>query len=38
VAEPAEVVLSAESLTKRFGKREAVADVSFEVRGGEVFG
>jgi len=38
VAEPAEVVLSAESLTKRFGRREAVADVSFEVRAGEVFG
>ena len=33
-----EVVLSAENLTKRFGDREAVADVSFEVRAGEVFG
>ncbi len=37
MAEP-EVVLSAESLTKRFGRREAVSDVSFEVRAGEVFG
>jgi ABC-2 type transport system ATP-binding protein len=34
----AEVVLSAEHLTKRFGSREAVSDVSFEVRAGEVFG
>jgi ABC-2 type transport system ATP-binding protein len=34
----AEAVLSAESLTKRFGKREAVSDVSFDVLGGEVFG
>ena len=33
-----EAVLSAESLTKRFGKREAVSDVSFDVLGGEVFG
>jgi ABC-2 type transport system ATP-binding protein len=33
-----EVVLSAENLTKRFGNREAVSDVSFEVRAGEVFG
>jgi ABC-2 type transport system ATP-binding protein len=33
-----EVVLSAEGLTKRFGKREAVSGVSFEVRAGEVFG
>ncbi len=33
-----EVVLSAEKLTKRFGKREAVSDVSFDVRVGEVFG
>ena len=33
-----EVVLSAENLTKRFGDREAVSDVSFEVRAGEVFG
>ena len=38
VSEAAEVVLSAENLTKRFGNREAVADVSFEVRAGEVFG
>ncbi len=34
----AEVVLSAEHLTKRFGSREAVSDVSFDVRAGEVFG
>ena len=34
----AEVVLSAEHLTKSFGKREAVSDVSFDVRAGEVFG
>jgi ABC-2 type transport system ATP-binding protein len=34
----AEAVLSAEHLTKRFGDREAVADVSFDVRAGEVFG
>jgi ABC-2 type transport system ATP-binding protein len=34
----AEVVLAAENLTKRFGDREAVSDVSFEVRAGEVFG
>ncbi|HEY1435427.1 MAG TPA: ABC transporter ATP-binding protein [Thermoanaerobaculia bacterium] len=33
-----EVVLSAEHLTKRFGPREAVSDVSFDVRAGEVFG
>ena len=33
-----EVVLSAERLTKRFGDREAVSDVSFEVHAGEVFG
>jgi len=33
-----EVVLSAEGLTKRFGKREAVSGVSFDVRAGEVFG
>ena len=33
-----EVVLSASHLTKRFGKRLAVADVSFEVLAGEVFG
>ena len=33
-----EVVLSAENLTKRFGDREAVSDVSFDVRAGEVFG
>jgi ABC-2 type transport system ATP-binding protein len=33
-----EVVLSASRLTKRFGKRVAVADVSFEVLAGEVFG
>jgi ABC-2 type transport system ATP-binding protein len=36
-AEP-EVVLSAEHLTKRFGDREAVSDVSFDVHAGEVFG
>jgi len=33
-----EVVLSAEGLSKRFGKREAVCGVSFDVRAGEVFG
>ncbi|HEY1252780.1 MAG TPA: ABC transporter ATP-binding protein [Thermoanaerobaculia bacterium] len=33
-----QVVLSASNLTKRFGRREAVADVSFDVRSGEVFG
>jgi ABC-2 type transport system ATP-binding protein len=33
-----EVVLSASGLTKRFGSRVAVADVSFEVFAGEVFG
>ena len=33
-----EVVLSAEALTKRFGKREVVSDVSFEIEAGEVFG
>jgi len=32
------VVLSAEGLTKSFGRREAVSAVSFEVREGEVFG
>lgn len=31
-------VLSAEGLSKRFGRREAVSDVSFEIRAGEVFG
>ncbi len=34
----AEIVLSAEHLTKRFGSREAVSDVSFDVHAGEVFG
>ncbi|HSS44078.1 MAG TPA: ABC transporter ATP-binding protein [Thermoanaerobaculia bacterium] len=34
----ADVVLSAEHLTKRFGRREAVSDVSFELLAGEVFG
>jgi ABC-2 type transport system ATP-binding protein len=33
-----EIVLSAEALTKRFGKREVVSDVSFEIESGEVFG
>jgi ABC-2 type transport system ATP-binding protein len=33
-----EIVLSAEHLTKRFGSREAVSDVSFDVRAGEIFG
>jgi ABC-2 type transport system ATP-binding protein len=33
-----EPVLSAEHLTKRFGERVAVSDVSFDVRAGEVFG
>jgi len=37
-AAPPEVVLSAEHLTKRFGRRVAVSDVSFDVRAGEVFG
>ena len=37
-APDADVVLSAEHLTKRFGDREAVSDVSFDVRAGEVFG
>jgi len=31
-------ILTAENLTKRFGHREAVADVSFELYAGEVFG
>ena len=31
-------VLSAEGLTKRFGEREAVSNVSFEIAAGEVFG
>jgi ABC-2 type transport system ATP-binding protein len=34
----ADVVLSAEHLTKRFGRRDAVSDVSFELFAGEVFG
>ncbi len=34
----ADVVLSAEHLTKRFGRREAVSDISFELLAGEVFG
>jgi len=34
----AEAVLSAEHLTKSFGDRVAVSDVSFEVSAGEVFG
>ena len=34
----AEAVLCAEHLTKAFGKRQAVADVSFELYAGEVFG
>ncbi len=38
MAEPAQVVLCAEHLTKRFGRREAVVDVSFDVHAGEVFG
>ena len=33
-----EIVLAAEGLTKRFGRREAVCDVSFELYAGEVFG
>ena len=32
------MVLSAEGLSKRFGRREAVCDVSFEIFAGEVFG
>ncbi|HEY6930557.1 MAG TPA: ABC transporter ATP-binding protein [Thermoanaerobaculia bacterium] len=35
---PAPTVLSAEGLTKRFGQREAVSHVSFEIAAGEVFG
>jgi ABC-2 type transport system ATP-binding protein len=34
----APVVLSAEGLTKSFGKRQAVVDVSFDLYAGEVFG
>ncbi|HJW14288.1 MAG TPA: ABC transporter ATP-binding protein [Thermoanaerobaculia bacterium] len=34
----APVVLSAEGLTKSFGKRQAVVDVSFDLFAGEVFG
>jgi ABC-2 type transport system ATP-binding protein len=33
-----EIVLSADGLTKRFGRRAAVSDVSFDVHAGEVFG
>lgn len=33
-----QAVLSAEGLTKRFGRHEAVSDVSFELYAGEVFG
>src|SRR4029077_8006399 len=33
-----EIVLSAENLSKHFGSREAVSDVSFELYKGEVFG
>ena len=33
-----EVVLSARGLCKRFGRRAAVSDLSFEVREGDVFG
>jgi ABC-2 type transport system ATP-binding protein len=33
-----EVVLSAEGLTKSFGSRQAVVDISFELYAGEVFG
>src|SRR6202162_4458043 len=35
---PVRTLLSAEGLTKSFGKRQAVADVSFELYAGEVFG
>ena len=35
---PGPAVLSAEGLTKRFGERVAVSDVSFEIAAGEVFG
>jgi ABC-2 type transport system ATP-binding protein len=38
VSEAGEIILSAQNLTKRFGRREAVSDVSFDVRLGEVFG
>jgi ABC-2 type transport system ATP-binding protein len=38
VADPGAVVLEAENLTKSFGRREAVVDVHFQVRAGEVFG
>jgi len=33
-----EVVVSARDLTKTFGDFKAVADINFEVRGGEIFG
>ena len=33
-----QTVLSAEGLCKRFGRREAVSNVSFEIEAGEVFG
>src|SRR5919201_1980117 len=35
---PGQVALRVEGLQKRYGAKEAVAGVSFEVRGGEVFG
>ena len=38
MAAVADVVLSADGLSKRFGRREAVSDVSFQLYAGEVFG
>jgi ABC-2 type transport system ATP-binding protein len=37
-AEPVDIVVQAARLTKRYGRQEAVRDVSFEVRRGDVFG
>ena len=37
-AAPRPIILSAEGLTKHFGRRTAVSDVSFDLYAGEVFG